>query len=375
MMSSMDAWDINEGDFPHNGSPADKLEFCVRYAVLASSTYNTQPWYFAIDQDSVSLYADRRHALPVIDPDDRQMLLACGGALYNLRLAIRAFGYEETTQLLPNVGEEDLIARIQIGAKKTIARESEQTLFSSITKRQMNHGSFQTKKVPATLLDKLSKAAEDERAWLYVCNEYERDIVASLIAEGDHIQMNDKHFRRELASWANPRRALSRDGMPNHARSYSEIMKHNKPRILRRFEMAPGEVVTDDQILAGCPVIAIIGSNKGGKAERLYAGQAIARILLLAEAEGLSVSPLNQPCEVPDLRLRLHDEIEHHHGRAHTILRIGYGQTPVNYSPRRPLSEVVQNVADAQPGFIPANDSHGASERPGFLGAIKKLFS
>ena len=40
MADSSDAWRVSEHDFPQEGTPAEKLAFCVKYAVLAPSTYN-----------------------------------------------------------------------------------------------------------------------------------------------------------------------------------------------------------------------------------------------------------------------------------------------------------------------------------------------
>ena len=65
----------------------------------------------------LSLYADRRYALPVIDPDDRVLSIYCAATLFNLRLAIRYFGYQETTELIPDPAEEDLLARVKLGDK------------------------------------------------------------------------------------------------------------------------------------------------------------------------------------------------------------------------------------------------------------------
>ncbi len=76
------AWDVAESDYPRTGSPADKLRFMLRYAVLAPSNHNTQPWLFRVRGSSVELYADRARALRVTDPDDRQLLISCGCALF-----------------------------------------------------------------------------------------------------------------------------------------------------------------------------------------------------------------------------------------------------------------------------------------------------
>ena len=375
MNRNLQIWNISETEFPRNASIAQQLEFCVNYAVMAQSTYNTQPWYFTIENNTISMFADRRYALPVVDPEDRQLIMSCASALFNLRLAIRYFGHEEYTQLLPNPAEEDLLARIQIGEGSSQISDEEKALFKAITRRRLNRSAFEEKDVPKEKLEALKTAAKKEGAWLYICEGDERDIVSHFIAEGDQMQMSNKAFRRELVAWTNERRFISGDGYPDYARGFREMMKSPKPRILRRFEMEPGKVVPDDQIADGCPVLAILGSEKGGTVDRLYAGQAFMRVLLQAETEGLSVSTLNQPCEVPELRLRLHDEIEHNHGRAQFILRIGYGPRPVNYSPRRPLSSFLEYEGNRQSysSTAPANDESG-QPRETIWGKFQKLF-
>lgn len=341
MRDFMDAWRVSEKEFPHDGTPAEKLAFCVRYAILAPSTYNIQPWYFRIGENSVSLFADRRHALPVIDPDDRELTIACACALFNLRLALRYFGYKDMTVLTPEADNPDLLARVSLGAKLEHGMdEDERKLFQAITRRHMNRGAFTEKDVGDELLRHLKSAASQEGAWLHVCTPPERKAIIQLIAEADHIQSGNKNFRRELASWADPRRQLTGDGMPGTGLRHADIMAAFTPTILRRFENGQRRPASDQELEAGSPVIAVLGSAGGGTAECLKSGAALMRVLLRAEALGLSVSLLNQPCEVPELRLRLHDELEHN-GRAQMVLRIGYGGKPV-FTPRRPLSAVVE---------------------------------
>ena len=373
MHKNLDAWQINHDHFPADGTPSEKIEFCIGYAVLAHSTYNNQPWYFGVDENTISVFCDRRYALPLNDPDDRQMLMSCAGALYHLRLALRYFGMEEHTQLLPNPNDDDLIARVQITDTPYTPSEEEKDLFFAITKRTNNRGVFKKNKVPADKLEILRAAAKAENAWMYICEDDERDIVAHMIAEGDNIQMSNKSFRRELAVWANERRFHSGDGLPDYAYGYHELLNSNAPTVMRRFESSPGQVVADDAIAKGAPVFAILGSNKGGTVNRLYSGQAFARVFLQAEALGLSMSTLNQPCEVAELRLKLHDEIENFHGRAHYIVRIGYANRAVNYSPRRPLESFIMRENDSALGDKNASKTAANNNMLGkFFGLFKK---
>ena len=89
-----DAWEISPDEFPESGTPAENLTFLLRYAVLAPSSHNSQPWLFRVRESYVDLYADRARALPVVDPEDRDLLISCGAALFELCIAMRHFGYE-----------------------------------------------------------------------------------------------------------------------------------------------------------------------------------------------------------------------------------------------------------------------------------------
>lgn len=375
LKKDMSAWEIDGASFPHDGTAAEKLAFCVKYAVLAHSTYNTQPWYFRIKNDTAFIHIDRRYALPVIDPDDREAVMGCSGAMFHLRLALRHFGYKEVTEIFPDKTTPSLIGKVTIGNKcsddaKTDVLDT--SLFEAIPSRHLNFSAFSNKEVPETALEGLQKAANKEGAWLHICNDYERIALSNLIIEGDHIQMSDKRFRRELASWKDPRRVLSHDGMPSAEFDSQKLTSTYTTSRVRRFEMEGNEVVRDDKLNSEIPVMAILGSVGGGMTERIYAGQALARVLLRAEVEGLSVSTLNQPCEVPELRLRLHDEISQS-GRAQVILRIGYGGKPTRTPRRNALSVIEWDGKAPEKLSAAANDSQKV-KKGGILGRFSRLF-
>lgn len=63
-----ESWQVDPAGFPADGGSEDQLRFALRYAVLAPSGHNTQPWRFHVDGDSVEVHADRMRALSVVDP-------------------------------------------------------------------------------------------------------------------------------------------------------------------------------------------------------------------------------------------------------------------------------------------------------------------
>ena len=89
---SSQVWSVDERGYWDLESEEARLRFLARYAILAPSGHNTQPWLFRIRNGVLALRADRTRALPVVDPDDRELTISCGAALFNLRAAARGLG-------------------------------------------------------------------------------------------------------------------------------------------------------------------------------------------------------------------------------------------------------------------------------------------
>ncbi|WP_205208599.1 hypothetical protein [Arenimonas caeni] len=76
------------------------IEDLIARAVLAPSSHNTQPWLFRPGEGHVELLADRTRALPVNDPDDRELVISCGAALLTLRAAAAGAGLQALQRAL-----------------------------------------------------------------------------------------------------------------------------------------------------------------------------------------------------------------------------------------------------------------------------------
>ena len=110
----LDPWQVQADDFPVNGKTSEKLKFLLNYAILAPSGHNTQPWLFKIVDDGVELYVDQTRALPVADPEFRELIISCGAALFNLKIALRYFGLQDIVEVFPHEQNSDLLAKISI---------------------------------------------------------------------------------------------------------------------------------------------------------------------------------------------------------------------------------------------------------------------
>ena len=73
----------------------------LRAAVRAPSLHNTQPWAFGFGDRHVELYADSSRHLPRADSTGRSLLVSCGAALFNLRVAAAHLGMHPRVRSCP----------------------------------------------------------------------------------------------------------------------------------------------------------------------------------------------------------------------------------------------------------------------------------
>jgi hypothetical protein len=335
-----DPWQISADSFPDEGSSEDKLWFAVSYAVLAPSTHNTQPWRFRIHGMELDLFADRTRALPVVDPKGRELTLSCGAALLHLRVALQYFGYSHHLQLFPEQEDPDLLARVHVDVKAETDSDAI-LLFQAIPKRRTNRQPFRADSVPEELLAELKDAAQSEGAWLQiVTDEPTRSALADVVANADRLQWADKHFRQELAAWVRPPESPRRDGLAVATQDLGGLMSHAGPLFIRTFDLGKGHAAKDRQIALYSPALALLGTDSDDPAAWIAAGQALARVLLRAQAEDLSASFLNQPVQVPELRPTLAQSLGREDGYPQALLRFGYAD-PVKPARRRPVPDVL----------------------------------
>jgi nitroreductase len=335
----LDTWQLVEAGFPHSGTAADKLGFLLRYAVRAPSGHNTQPWLFHITDEAVELHADRRRAMPAVDPGDRELIMSCGAALLHLRVALRHFGYTGEVTLFPDKHQPDYLARIGLGAPAQPGAEDE-LLFRAIPHRHTYRLRFEDRAVPDSLQSALLQAATAEGAtFRVIANPARQEVLAALIAAGAVVQSADAAVREEMAAWMRPNRDLSGDGLPGYAFGAGDVTSYFLPFLIRKFDLLQSQVAKEQALAAGAPLLAVLETPTDTPAAWLAGGQAIARVLLRAGADGVWASFLNSPIEVAELRARL-GRILDSSGYPQLLLRLGYAPEGPP-TPRREVSAVL----------------------------------
>ena len=337
---TVDPRTINAAEFPADGTPEEQWCFLLHYALLAPSEYNTQPWLFHIRGERMDLYADFARRLPVVDPEDRELLISCGATYLNLFLAARRFGLRVFLErFFEEMQEPAPLASLTLRGKLPPSAEEEQ-LFSAIPKRQTNRSLFSARALPQAVIDRMQSHAALEHTWMQIVQDEDtRATLVELIINGDHQQWKDRHFREELAEWLHPRDPGNVDGLPGSAQPRGSEQGLTNPLVVRTFDLSQTEGERQRVLAENAPTLVLVGTFADTPADWFAAGITLERILLEACASGLQTSFVNQPIEIPALRTQLCHTLGCD-GFPQLILRIGYGQ-PVSFTPRRRVYDVL----------------------------------
>ncbi len=331
----------------------------VHQAVRAPSVHNTQPWRFAVGADRIELFADRSRQLTVIDPTGRELLISCGAALFNLRVALAAAGYDVTVRCLPDPAAPDLLARLDVRPAHRAAaqapvyddgaavaeREQLAELDPYIVRRQTNRRRFSDDSVPAELIATLHEAARFcGTSLIEIGKAPDRLAVGHLSTVADQRQVLDPAYRAELRTWTGdqPHR---HDGVPSMVVPRVDAATPEDLPI-RDFDTHGSGYLPADTGNNSRQCLLLLSTYTDNPLTWLHAGEALQHVLLQITRHGYAASPLTQIVEDPDTRTKLQELLRGRTGAVmvpQVLLRVGRApQTPS--APRRPVEDVLTEL-------------------------------
>lgn len=320
--------------------PGEVVRWAVAHATLAPSEDNCQPWRFravvAGRSAQVDLLLDEDRRLPVVDPDQREAVLACGGALLGLRVALATAWREPVVDVLPDPEEPALLARVSLQGPP-VDDDGDPALLRAVPLRRTHRGPFERTDVPGDLLEELAEEARAEGAAAHVVGPGERDELLALTRAAEDELWDDPAFRREAADWARSNSTSRTDGVPGYAQGLGAVASLLQPTLERHAGVAAWS--RDTVVRAGAEAaLLVVGSVTDDRADLVRAGAGMHRLLLRAQARRVASSYLNSSLHVPRLRRRLGELAGV--PRAQVVVRLGYGGL-VRPTPRRDLSDVL----------------------------------
>ncbi|MFC7078895.1 Acg family FMN-binding oxidoreductase [Halorussus caseinilyticus] len=337
-------WRVSAAAFPEEGTPVEQAQFLVRYAVLAPSSHNTQPWLFNVSGDEIRLFADTDRWLTVADPDKRELYLSLGAALENLLVAAEHFGLGHDVRYLPG-SDSNHAATVRLssgdgdssrasGSGKSGASASQHRdsrLFEAIPRRRTGRGQYQERTIPREDLGAIrDSCVEDDVTLQFVADPQKLGTVADLTARADRRQFADPAYRRELGRWIG--RGAFGDSWPGAKMGKLLVTYLNVGRRQARKDAAS---------IRNAPLVAVVRTKSDGRGAQIRAGQVFERASLLATVLGVQTHPMSAALEVPSIRRELTDLLGRPEWSSQHLFRLGYAEGVSGPSPRRRAEAVL----------------------------------
>lgn len=319
---------LREEDFPRRGSRWDQLRFVLRYAILAPSNRNTQPWSFTLGRDQISIHAELSRWQPVSDPQQRELRISIGCALENLLVALQHFGFGHHVTLCPGARDPSILVQVAVLDNVGTFPVGPPGLFGAIVRRRTHHGRYRARAIGATALRRLQQCNVDaDLRLLLTQNASIKRTAHELMLTGEALGLADAKYREELAECI---------GAGNFGAPWLLA-------VAQQFAVAYlGARVADPRgSLQRSPVFGLISGSTGTGDAQIRAGQLLERLYLTATLQGLSLQPVSQLLEFDRVKAGF-ARLFRAGGVPIVPFRLGYAGASGRLSPRLPLGDVMR---------------------------------
>ena len=331
-------WRPTEG----GSSGRDLLEI-IRYATLAASSHNTQPWRFVIARDRIRILPDFSRRCRAVDPDDHHLFASLGCAAENLLHAALAGGFRPTPAFDPVTRGMEMM--IEPAASERSA------LFDAIPLRQCSRSQYDGSSLSPDELRALERAGTGSGVTtILLTSAKQKDEVAGYVAQANSAQFADPAWRAELESWI---RFSGREAVDTGDGLYGPIMgSPDVPRwfgraAMKLFSSSKAQNRKDARCIASSGAIAVITSDRDEPSHWIEAGRCHERIALQATVLGLRTAFINQPVEVSAIRQQFASYLGLGGRRPDLVIRLGRGPA-MPRSLRRPVGDVTVDTRAAR---------------------------
>ena len=267
---------------------APELDLLTLYGSRAPSPCNVRPWDFHREGDELELVADAGRAPAQGEAALREVILSCGAALLNMRIALRHFGRRDDVQLLPDPRNPSIVARIRAG-RPAHETPRDREMFYAIERRRTIHGTLGGT-VADALIAQCCTEAQVYGAWLHLITApSDREAMADLIFEA-HVHATNAGDSPACDDW--------------HGTTLSEA-------------------ATVRRMVRQAPVLMLLGTYGDDAAHWVAAGEALEAVLLCAAAHETYAAFANQPLRLPKLRPWV-TAVAGHRGSPHVLFGLGH---------------------------------------------------
>ena len=332
------AWNLDLASFDAL-PPEERTAFLVRFAVLAPSGHNSQPWKFIADGDALTVAPDMSRALPRSDADHRQLYLSVGCAIENLCTAAEYYGYRTEISRADVDGAAAWHIRFSGEPSPSSARDAAHRALA-IPRRRTNRNPYDAKPPERPFLDWMAGLSGAGLGIRSIDQEPLKTKVAAVVSDALVEAMDDVGFRTELSGYIRPNITRAATGMPMYGFGMPTPLSFIAPFLLKKVNVNRASRKKDEELLTKhTPMFVVIETDADDHDAWMTAGRTYERIALEAERRGIATAPMAAAIQTGQHFRRLQDLCKTGR-RPQVFFRIGYAASAPRHSPRIPAANV-----------------------------------
>lgn len=333
--SNYKAWDVQADTFSEDWTDEQKLIFFARYAILAPSGHNTQPWELKLHNDKLLISINKSHHLSI---DGSGLLsvepyISIGTFLEVFNLAALGFGYKAIINTSPSAA---IVATISIGGRASARPE----LLRAIVTRRSNRNAYEETPLSPSELETISRCELPGIKATIVSKRTDIDFVAEQTEIAVESTMSNPLYRKELSDWVRTNHTRKYDGMPGFTHGFGNLQSLvSKTAVRHAPDQGPG-ARKSKKLAEKSGALIIVRCTDDNKNSFINAGRLYSQICVLANSIGYATSGLGASVLDGSTRelVKKHFDIK---DRPVYIIRVGKATSVALHSPRWPLEKIL----------------------------------
>ncbi len=277
--------------------PEDPGQRIAYAASRAPSGGNVQPWSFALDERSFSIYLDPAKSV-TMDVAYRGSYVAIGAALFSARVAASSESVLGPLDLFPDERFDGPVGVLHLGSGHDVELAG---LFDALLRRTTNRRRGTAEPVDSELLARLAEEAEAEQGGLHtITNRRSIEAAGELLAESDRLRFLTPATHREMMSelrWPGRDsletgidvRTLELDGADMAA-----LQLARRADVMEKLaDWDAGRALGDStrRSIGSSSALVAVTTRGSAPVDFVRVGAAVMRVWLAAERAGLAVHP------------------------------------------------------------------------------------
>jgi len=332
-------WAVRADDYPDAASIESQARFLLRFAILAPSTFNSQPWKCRLQGNRVEVYLDRARMPVRSDKAGRFAHISIGCFVRNLLIAAEHYGWRTRLALAPTDGGGfDGVASVELVARDGPGGRGE--LLRAARERATNRSPSAERAIPSEVVADIQGLTR-EGAALDLLDGKRADALVALSLAADREIWADPAFRKEQSGWVRHNLTRAYDGMPGFGVGIGLTRSFSGKRLMLSPAFAELQARKNAAALRSSPLYAVLSSRED-PANWIRVGMAYEMISLRLALAGIAAPPMGQFIESDGARRDL-GELVATEGSAlpQMFFRLGYPTRPVRHSPRLPVERIL----------------------------------